>query len=92
VDPAHEMAALTIPCLITQGSTDVQVNVLDAAALSKANPQAELAIIPNMNHVLKYCEHTDKQKQVKEFYDNPDIALNKELCAKLGEFIDRLSK
>ncbi|MEC7264820.1 MAG: alpha/beta fold hydrolase, partial [Bacteroidota bacterium] len=52
-DPKSELAKLKIPILIVQGTTDIQVNVVNATALSAANPNAKLKIIEGMNHILK---------------------------------------
>ena len=52
-NPAEEIAKLKIPALIVQGERDLQVSKADALALAKADPRAELVLIPNMNHVLK---------------------------------------
>lgn len=52
-DPAQELAQLKIPCLIIQGSTDIQVQASDAERLGNALPGAKLHIIEGMNHVLK---------------------------------------
>jgi uncharacterized protein len=51
-DPAEELAKLTIPILIVQGSTDIQVGETDAKLLAAANPKAHLVTIEGMNHVL----------------------------------------
>ncbi len=51
-DPAKEMASLTIPVLIIQGTTDVQVRATDAKLLAAADPKAQPATIAGMNHVL----------------------------------------
>ncbi|XYJ08714.1 alpha/beta hydrolase family protein [Telluria sp. B2] len=51
--PAKRIAALSIPVLIVQGTTDIQVGVEDAQALKRANPGARLEIVEGMNHVLK---------------------------------------
>lgn len=52
-DPGQSIAASSVPVLIVQGTTDVQVAVSEADLLKKARPQAQLTIIPGMNHVLK---------------------------------------
>jgi uncharacterized protein len=52
-DPAQEIARLTMPVLIVQGTTDRQVTVNDAERLAEGNRSAALAIITGMNHVLK---------------------------------------
>ena len=52
-DPAAAFAAVRVPALIVQGSHDSQVDVADARALQAIRPDAELAIIPGMDHVLR---------------------------------------
>jgi pimeloyl-ACP methyl ester carboxylesterase len=54
--PSERIAALDMPVLIVQGTTDIQVAVSEAEALQAARPQARLAVIPGMNHVLKMVE------------------------------------
>ena len=88
-DPQTEIKKLEIPVLILQGTTDIQVKENDANLLAKAQPKAELKLIKNMNHVLKDCDTTDKEKQ-KPIYSNPDIPLNKEFTAELINFIKKV--
>lgn len=52
-DPAVEIAKLSIPAMIVQGTTDIQVARKDADALAAAMPAAKLVVIEGMNHVLK---------------------------------------
>ncbi|WP_160714169.1 alpha/beta fold hydrolase [Chitinophaga solisilvae] len=52
-DPQTEIKKLSIPVLIIQGTTDLQVAAGEAALLKKAYPAATLTIIDEMNHVLK---------------------------------------
>jgi pimeloyl-ACP methyl ester carboxylesterase len=51
--PAQQFARLKMPVLIAQGDTDIQVQVSEAEGLKKAKPDAQLVIVPGMNHVLK---------------------------------------
>jgi uncharacterized protein len=51
-DPPKELAKLTIPVLIVQGSTDIQISATDAKLLAAADPKARLVTIEGMNHVL----------------------------------------
>ncbi|HEX3109606.1 MAG TPA: alpha/beta hydrolase, partial [Thermoanaerobaculia bacterium] len=44
-DPAKEIAALKMPVLIVQGTTDIQVGMDDAKRLAAANPKAKLVTI-----------------------------------------------
>lgn len=85
-DPQKEMAKLTIPVLIVQGTTDIQVGVDQAEFLAKANPKARKVLIEGMNHVLKDCNTMDQQKQIATYTD-PKLPLNKELLQSIIEFI-----
>lgn len=87
-DPREEIRKLNIPILITTGTTDIQVKESDAKLLSEARPDAELKIIPGMNHVLKHCDTMDKQEQM-EIYANPDLPLHPEFAASLVDFVSR---
>lgn len=85
-NPQSEIAKLTIPALIVQGTTDIQVGVEQAELLAKAYPKAKKAIIENMNHVLKDCESTETQDQLP-IYNDPDRPLNKEISKVISDFI-----
>jgi pimeloyl-ACP methyl ester carboxylesterase len=52
-DPAEAIARLEMPVLIVQGTTDIQVAVAEAERLAAADPDAELVLVEDMNHVLK---------------------------------------
>jgi pimeloyl-ACP methyl ester carboxylesterase len=86
-DPTVEIARLTVPVLIIQGETDIQVLPEDAILLQKAQPQATMRLIPNMNHVLKECSTTDMVIQMQT-YTNPKQknhpALSSEIIGFLG--------
>ena len=58
-DPAKEIAKVTVPVLIVQGSTDRQVSVEDAHYLKKGDQQAQFRIVPGMNHLLKAVPDDD---------------------------------
>lgn len=49
----QEIARLTVPCLIVQGTHDLQVAPADADLLHAANSHCRVAMIDGMNHVLK---------------------------------------
>lgn len=85
-DPAKEMAKLTIPALVIQGTTDIQVNEKDSEALASAYPAAKEVLILNMNHVLKECRETDMAAQMV-YYTTPDIPLHPELIQVIVDFI-----
>jgi pimeloyl-ACP methyl ester carboxylesterase len=47
-----------MPALIVQGRNDVQVDVADAERLKAAKPDAQLALIDGMNHMLRISPGT----------------------------------
>lgn len=83
-DPSKVFGSLTIPTLIVQGTTDVQVSVEDARRLQRANPKAELAIIDGMNHVLKMVSG-DVAAQMPS-YSDPSLPVSPELVARITAF------
>lgn len=88
-NPQTEIGKLSIPTLILQGTTDVQVGVPQAELLAKANPKAQKVIIENMDHVMKISETTDMMEQVKNSYNNPDSPISKELTKAIISFIKK---
>ncbi|HNW99389.1 MAG TPA: alpha/beta hydrolase [Bacteroidales bacterium] len=89
-NPQEEIKKITVPVLILQGSTDIQVSESEANLLSTANPAAKKIIIKNMNHVLKDCDFIDKQKQMTTIYSNPKLPLNKIFVKEMISFIKEL--
>jgi pimeloyl-ACP methyl ester carboxylesterase len=89
-DPAKWIAALTVPVLIVQGTTDLQVGVDDAKRLAAANPKATLLVIEGMNHVLKEVP-ADREKQIAS-YSNPDLRLAPEFLAGVVDFVRKVGK
>jgi pimeloyl-ACP methyl ester carboxylesterase len=87
-DPAIEIKKLLVPTLITTGTTDIQVKVIDAELLAKAQPNAKLKIIKNMNHVLKDCDTLNKEMQMP-IYGDPNLPLNKEFSETLLNFMSK---
>lgn len=85
-NPQTELKKLKVPILITNGTTDIQVKEEDARLLAKAQPKARLEIIKNMNHVLKDCDTTDKEIQIKT-YNDPELPLNKEFAKIIVDFV-----
>ncbi len=84
-DPQKEIAKLTKPVLIVQGTTDIQVSVSDADSLYAAKPDAKLAIIQGMNHILKNAD-ADRTKNMLTYRD-PNLPLSEELIKTMGDFI-----
>ena len=87
-DPAAAFARLKMPALIIQGSNDIQVGVEDARLLKAAKPDAELALIEGMNHVLRIVPN-DVKRQLASYKD-PNLPLAAELGTRILGFIDGL--
>jgi len=85
-DPVAEIAKLTVPVLIIQGETDIQVSPEDAVLLQKAQPRAKMSIIPNMNHVFKECPTTDRVLQMQT-YMTPNLKNHPALSSEIIGFI-----
>ncbi|WP_053146045.1 alpha/beta hydrolase [Pseudomonas sp. P97.38] len=84
-DPAQAFAALKVPALIIQGSHDIQVSVDDARQLKAAKPDAELALVEGMNHVLRIVPKDVKQQLAS--YKDPNRPLAAELGTRIPAFI-----
>jgi len=87
-DPAAAFARLTMPALIIQGSNDIQVGVNDAKLLKAAKPDAELALIEGMNHVMRIVPN-DVKRQLASYKD-PNLPLAAELGSRILGFIEGL--
>jgi hypothetical protein len=87
-DPAAAFAKLKMPALIIQGSNDIQVGVGDARMLKAAKPDAELAVIEGMNHVMRIVPN-DVKRQLASYKD-PQLPLAAELGTRIIGFIDGL--
>lgn len=89
-DPAAELRALTVPVLIVQGTTDVQVAVEDARLLAAAQPKATLVIIDGMNHVLKLVP-AEQAAQARS-YSDPTLPVAPALIDAIGTFVKGLRR
>ena len=89
-DPAKEIAKLSIPVLITQGTTDIQATMQDVKLLAAANPSAKVLLIEGMNHVLKAVSN-DRDKQVAS-YSDPTLPVVPELVNEISRFIHKAKK
>ncbi|MBL7967277.1 MAG: alpha/beta fold hydrolase [Prolixibacteraceae bacterium] len=84
-DPQKEIAKLKKPVLIVQGTTDIQVNVENAKRLQAAKPDAKLAVLEGMNHILKVAE-ADRMKNLQT-YSQPELPLHAEIAPAIVSFI-----
>ncbi len=87
-DPAAAFARLTMPALIVQGRNDIQVEVADAERLKAAKPDAQLALIDGMNHMLRISPR--EMGQQRDSYRNPELPLARELGVRIVLFIHGL--
>ncbi len=84
-DPAVAIADLSMPVLIVQGTTDLQVTVEDANQLAQAKPDAQLVIIEGMNHVLKEAP-MDRAANLAT-YGQGDLPLASDLVPQMVQFM-----
>lgn len=85
-DPSKEIAKLSMPVLIIQGTTDIQVTEKDARMLAEANPNAGLRMIVGMNHVMKEVE-LDRTINIQS-YSQPDLPIMPELVGVIVAFVE----
>lgn len=86
-NPQTEISKLTIPILILQGNNDLQIAVKDAENLSKANKNAEMAIIDKMNHMMKIIDGDQNANMAS--YNNETLPLSEILLEKIVSFIKK---
>ncbi|MBT8243692.1 MAG: alpha/beta hydrolase [Winogradskyella sp.] len=85
--PTDIITNLELPILIINGTKDLQVSEEEAKLLSDANPNAEIKIIENMNHVLFTIEG-DKLENSKS-YNEAFREINSELVESIVTFIEK---
>ena len=88
-DPLSELRKVRVPVLIVQGGADLQVGVHDAELLKSAKPDAELAVIPDANHLFKAAKSRDRMAQMALYLD-PTIPIVPGLAATLALWIGEL--
>ena len=86
-DPARAFAQVSAPALIIQGTHDMQVGVEDAQALQRSRPDAELAMVSGMNHVLRIVP-AEPDKQIGS-YNQPDLPIARALAERIRQFLDK---
>lgn len=88
-DPPVELGRLTVPVLIIQGTTDIQVSQDDAKRLSAGSPAAKLVIIEGMNHVLKSARGTRVEQMPA--YSDSTLPVMSSLIEEIVGFVGKLS-
>ena len=87
-DPAKLAASLKVPLLIVQGERDVQVSTADARILAAAQPNAKLALIARMNHVLKDVDSDDRTANLATYAD-PSLPIDQGVVDAIVDFVKR---
>ncbi|MBT3069394.1 lysophospholipase [Rhodomicrobium sp. Az07] len=85
LDPVAELARTRCRVLIVQGTTDIQIETADAERLAKARPDARVAIIEGMNHVLKDAP-PDRAPNIGT-YAEPGRPLSPRLVPAIADFL-----
>lgn len=83
-DPVEEIKKISIPILIIQGTTDLQVKVEDANLLHDANSNSELHIIKKMNHVFRNAPMDKTENSAT--YTDASIPINQKLIKVMVNF------
>ena len=88
--PCDEIKKLTVPTLIIQGSTDVQVDPNEATLLKHCKENATLLLLDSMNHILKSAPAARAQNIAT--YANPTLPLYQGLTTAIALFIRKNDK
>ncbi|ARV11176.1 alpha/beta hydrolase [Gilvibacter sp. SZ-19] len=86
-DPKVEIAKLSCPVLIVNGNKDLQVDVEEAQLLAQAKPDAQFAVVENMNHVLKFIEGSDMENA--KSYNEPNKPLSPGFLDIVVDFVNQ---
>lgn len=87
-DPKEKITDLDMPLLLINGTKDLQISEQEAETLKKANPDAELLLIENMNHVLRNISGSELENS--KSYNEPGLPLHPQLTPAIVEFIKKL--
>ncbi len=85
LDPAKLAATYDGPIFIGQGTTDLQVRVVDAEAIKAAQPRADLVVWEGVNHVLKTAP-AERAANIATYMD-PALPLAPGVVEAVGNFI-----
>jgi uncharacterized protein len=85
-DPRQLLAGFGKPVLILQGQRDLQVREADAQALKRADPNAALVLLPDVNHVLKSVASDDRSANIAT-YGNSSLPLAPGVVQSISDFL-----
>jgi hypothetical protein len=89
-NPCEEIKKLTIPVLVIQGTTDIQVSEAEGKNLAACNPNAGFALITGMNHVLK--NSSIERAGNLATYSNAALPVNEDLVKAIALFVLKINK
>ncbi|ROU00348.1 alpha/beta hydrolase [Histidinibacterium lentulum] len=90
-DPTELASRVERPMLVLQGTRDLQVGVADARMLADAAPDATLALLADVNHVLKIVGSQDPGANLATYAD-PDIPIAASVVDSIADFVDGISR
>ncbi len=85
-EPAKLLKDYAKPVLILQGQRDIQVDEADADLLKRADPEAVLLLLPNVNHVLKTVTSDDRMTNIAT-YGDPTLPLSPGIVEAISNFV-----
>jgi pimeloyl-ACP methyl ester carboxylesterase len=85
-DPAALLARFKGPVLVMQGRRDLQVAAADAERLAAARPRVKLAMLDEVNHVLKRVPSGDRAANMASYAD-PNLPIAPEVVEAVAGFI-----
>jgi hypothetical protein len=86
-DPAALVATVGKPVLILQGKRDIQISVADADRLMVGAHNAELVLLPDVNHVLKTVTSDDRRANIAT-YSDPSLPLAPGVVEAIASFVE----
>jgi pimeloyl-ACP methyl ester carboxylesterase len=85
-DPVQLPKGYAKPVLILQGLRDMQVTETDANILKAADPLATLALLPDVNHVLKSLSTDDRRANIAT-YSDASLPLAPGVASTISDFL-----
>jgi len=84
-NPQNEIKKLKIPVLLINGTKDIQVDVRELDLLKVAKPDAQVAVIENMNHLLREIKGDDTENIAS--YTDGNLPVMAPLISIVNQFI-----
>jgi len=88
--PCEEIKKLSVPVLVIQGSTDLQVSAEEGKSLAACNPKASLVLVEGMNHILKDAP-LEKGANLATYKD-ASLPINARLVQAIADFVKKTNK